>query len=135
LHNVIYVGDGSARFPAPQVNYSMPKLVVQLQPHREPHLDLAAVTRLFSDGALMADAELQVSQGLDDVPYVNYDFVASDVQRLWRVLQNQVMEDSTVSGALSKAAVVVCEGEQGWNDYLLLHHYDRREALDDPPER
>jgi hypothetical protein len=25
---------------------------------------------------------------------------------------------------------VVCQGQQGWDDYLLLHHYDRRIVLD-----
>jgi hypothetical protein len=29
--------------------------------------------------------------------------------------------------------IVVCEGERGWDDYLLLHHFDKRQKLDKPP--
>jgi hypothetical protein len=25
---------------------------------------------------------------------------------------------------MSKATIVVCEGDDGWEDYLLLHHLD-----------
>ena len=34
---------------------------------------------------------------------------------------------------LRSAAMVVCEGEHGWDDYLLLHHWDRRFRLDSVP--
>jgi hypothetical protein len=27
--------------------------------------------------------------------------------------------------------IVVCEGEHGWDDYLLLHHFNEQEVLDD----
>ena len=26
--------------------------------------------------------------------------------------------------------IVVCEGEHGWDDYLLLHHFDEQQELD-----
>ena len=26
--------------------------------------------------------------------------------------------------------MVVCEGENSWNDYLLLHHFDESKAID-----
>ena len=31
---------------------------------------------------------------------------------------------------LAAAAIIVCEGEHGWDDYLLLHHFDPAEPLD-----
>ena len=31
---------------------------------------------------------------------------------------------------LARAAIATCEGKHGWDDYLLLHHYDRTLVLD-----
>jgi len=31
---------------------------------------------------------------------------------------------------LGKATIVVCQGDHGWDDYLLLHHFDRTLKLD-----
>jgi hypothetical protein len=36
---------------------------------------------------------------------------------------------------LAQAAIVVCEGELGWDDYLLLHHFNSDEELDELSER
>jgi hypothetical protein len=32
--------------------------------------------------------------------------------------------------ALANIAIVVCQGERGWDDYLLLHHFDSSVPLD-----
>ena len=43
---------------------------------------------LFSTAAELADAELEITQGNDDGPYINYDFRTRDLARLWEVLQS-----------------------------------------------
>jgi hypothetical protein len=32
--------------------------------------------------------------------------------------------------ALRNAAIIMCEGTRGWDDYRLLHHYDPAQPLD-----
>ncbi|MCE9560744.1 MAG: hypothetical protein K8U57_01690 [Planctomycetes bacterium] len=100
----------------------MKQLHIQLQPGRSPELDLAeAVAKLRS---VMNGA--RVTEGEDDVRYVNVDFWTGDPSGLWESLQKLVQ---SVPG-LARAAIVVCEGEHGWDDYLLLHHFDPHEAVD-----
>ena len=108
----------------------MPALNVQVHPERMPSLDLDAVLEIFSNAAQMADAELTVSEGGDDGPYINYDFLTRDLVRLWEVLQSQVFSDDTLGPQLALAAIATCQGSKGWENYLLLHHYDRSLKLD-----
>ena len=111
----------------------MPALNVQVQPDLSPELDLAGVLALFTTAAELADAELEVAAGEDDGLYVNYDFRTLDPARLWEVLQSQVFLDSKLGPRLARASIVTCEGNRGWDDYLLLHHYDRAFKLDALP--
>jgi len=108
----------------------VPALNVQVQPSLAPALDLDAVLALFTSAAELADAELEVTEGEDDGPYVNYDFRARDLSRLWEILQGQVFWDQAIGPTLARSSIVTCEGNRGWDDYLLLHHYDRARALD-----
>jgi hypothetical protein len=93
-------------------------------------LDLAAVLALFASAAEQADAELSVTEGEDDGPYVNFDFRAQDLARLWDILRGQVFWDQTIGPHLAETSIATCEGNHGWDDYLLLHHYDRTLVLD-----
>lgn len=108
----------------------MPALNVQVQPGRAPPLDLDAVLALFATAAELADAELEVTAGEDDGPFVNYHFRTRDLGRLWELLQGQVFWDQTIGPSLAASSIVTCEGSRGWDDYRLLHHYDRRLGLD-----
>ena len=111
----------------------MPALNIQVYPERAPDLDLDSVLALFSSAAEMADAELTLNEGEDDGPYVNYDFLTRDLGRLWEVLQNEVFWDDVLGPQLALAAIVTCQGSKGWENYLLLHHYDQSFELDTLP--
>lgn len=108
----------------------MPALKVQVHPERAPTLDLDGVLEIFSNAAEMANAELSVSEGAEDGPYLDYDFLAGDLPRLWEVLQSQVFEHDELGPELAVAAIATCQGSRGWDNYLLLHHYDRSVKLD-----
>lgn len=108
----------------------MPALNVQVLPDLSPDLDLGGVLALFSTAAELAEAELDVTSGDDDGPFINYHFRAADPVRLWEVLQTQVYLDRTVGPRLAVASIAVCEGAHGWDDYLILHHLDRSVPLD-----
>lgn len=110
----------------------MSDLCIQIQPNRAPNLDLSAV-RHHCD--LLAAKEPLVHrvdfvEGDDDGPYLNLMFETNKLQALWNLLQQQFYQDSTMGAHLARASIVTCEGDQGWDDYLLLHHYDRTLRLD-----
>jgi hypothetical protein len=54
------------------------------------------------------------------------DFEAEDAVELWMAVRAELR---AVPG-LAAAAIVCCQGAQGWDDYLLLHHFDPTEPLD-----
>jgi hypothetical protein len=97
-------------------------LSVQLQPNRSASLDvnLAVLNlRAFSNA-------VYVSEGYDDGPYVNVVFKTADPAKVWASIQRLLETESS----LASATIVVCQGKLGWDDYLLLHHFDAGVKLD-----
>jgi hypothetical protein len=75
-------------------------------------------------------ARLPISEGHDKGRYINIDYSTDDLPGLWSLIRREVLAASTVGSMLKKAAIIVCQGEKGWEDYLLLHHFDEHEPLD-----
>lgn len=84
--------------------------------------DIASDTHLVTRFAII--------KGEDKGPYSNLMFEATDVQKLWGLLREVLYRDEKVGMALSQASMAMCEGEDGWNDYLLLYHFDPSVKLD-----
>jgi hypothetical protein len=100
----------------------MKRLHIQIQATRSPSLDVAkAVVRLSQ-----LATGVRVSEGVDNGPYLNVDFKADDLSGLWA----SVREELRAVPGLAGAAIVICQGEHGWDDYLLLHHFNPSEPLD-----
>src|SRR6266540_1845838 len=108
----------------------MKGLSISFQPNRVPELDPAEV--LFTLRALGAGwAEgLNVEQGDEDGPYANVTYTVRDLAGFWAHLQAEMSRNPTMSAAITRGSIVVCEGERGWDDYLLLHHFDPTQPLD-----
>ena len=68
-----------------------------------------------------------MDEGDDGGAYININLKSSDPVALWHTIQQLLKQNAS----LANACIIVCEGDDGWNDYLLLHHYDRTEALDE----
>jgi hypothetical protein len=49
------------------------------------------------------------------------------------LLQQRLYRSSEFGGALAESSMAMCEGQRGWEDYLLLHHYDPAVQLDRLP--
>jgi hypothetical protein len=101
----------------------MRQLNIQLQPTRSPGLDVSAAVAQLRGLATGA----WVSAGEDDGPDIDIGFKADDPAGLWAAIREQFR----MVPALAAAAIVVCQGERGWDDYLLLHHFDPSEPLDE----
>ncbi len=102
-------------------------LHIQLQPElcacdAEPIVD--DLTSIAS--AAVSDAVVAVERGNDDGPYINVNIQTDSVAALWASVSARISSNPN----LASSAIVCCEGDNGWADYLLLHHYDRGEPLD-----
>ncbi len=68
--------------------------------------------------------------GDDDGRYVNLFLTTSDRAETWNRIRSQMIETELSGGELRNAMIVTMTGEEGWDDYLLLHHFDSAEPLD-----
>ena len=75
------------------------------------------------------DTAVEVEHGDDDGPYINVNIYDVDIPALWSAIGDAIQADP----ALASATIVCCEGDNGWDDYLLLHHFDKTESLDALP--
>jgi hypothetical protein len=106
---------------------SLPKrLCIHIDPERSSVLDVSATTtRLLQIGA-QHGARCRIEEGNDQGPYFNVHILTNELVALWTDLQ---LELQTING-FAQSSVIVCEGEHGWDDYLLLHSPDPTEPLD-----
>ncbi len=98
----------------------MAEISVQIQPDRLVLFDEGAVDRLCSAAAFAGlIQDVSRNEGDDQGRYINVFFITVDPKRFWPVLREQL-----VQVGLQGACIVTCTGRDGWNDYLLLHHFD-----------
>lgn len=66
----------------------------------------------------------------DDPTSVTLNFFTEDLQRFWSEFQQGVLNDADLGSWARATVIVVCEGDQGWDNYLLLWHYDPQQRTD-----
>src|SRR5262245_46470862 len=110
----------------------MKALCIHLQPELSPGFDPKSVHDLVE--GLRSNSDLiesfSVTAGDDNGPYTNVYVRTRDVAALWGLMREELFSDPVAGPHLKCAAIVVCEGNAGWDDYLLLHHFDPAEPLD-----
>ena len=116
----------SSELPSPA------ELQVQIHPALAPDLDLSALRACFVS---LAETEASVlrsklEEGDDDGAYVNLMFKTSDRARLWRAVERELYEHPLFGQLLGQSSMALCTGESGWDDYLLLHHFNPAFELD-----
>jgi hypothetical protein len=111
-------------------------LNIQVQPERAASLDIARVIDLIE--ALAHDhnivAGFDTTKGEDEGPYVNFTYLSKDPATLWKRIESDVLAHPQLGRKIAQASIIVCEGANGWDDYLLLHHFDRTMVLDSADE-
>jgi hypothetical protein len=80
--------------------------------------------------ALPAVREFTFQRGSNRGPYINYFFESRSPRRVWRALRARAFADRRLGAKLRRASIVTCQGSRGWDDYLLLHHFDKNVVLD-----
>ena len=114
---------------------SLGQICLQVHPGRAPALD---IDRLAKECEVIARRTqgvrgLGVSQGDDDGAYLNLVFATADPATSWPTLREALLASTEFGAALMASSICMCTGESGWDDYLLLYHFDPTVPLDDPP--
>lgn len=96
---------------------------IQIQPERSPDYKRGKVD-FFLEGIGITP---EVSKGNDNGRYINFDFAVKEPKIFWDNLKAFILNDSSVCNS----SIVCCEGDSGWDDYYLLHHFDKSLELDE----
>ncbi len=73
---------------------------------------------------------LTYESGDDDGRYVNLLVDTEDAVTVWDAIQASFLSCKIIGQEIRAAAIVTITGRNGWNGYLLLHHFDPLEPLD-----
>jgi hypothetical protein len=76
----------------------------------------------------------EVTVGEDHGRYEDIMFVVASPEEAMSKVR-VVFDSPEVGRAARSACIVTCQGDRGWDDHLLLHHYDRTVRLDSPVAR
>lgn len=99
----------------------MHELLIQIQPDRLPSFHAESTRQLRSTLSFAPFVEgVDITEGYDDGRYINVLFSTEEPKRLWLLVREELMRLGLRNGA-----IVTCTGKDGWDDYLLLHHFDR----------
>lgn len=104
--------------------------IIQIDPSRDTSYSIEAFTRLVRE----QDKFPEVEADYENSALTNLNFFTEQPTEFWQYLQANIIQHPDCAAWLKQVAVVVCEGEHGWNDALLLAHFDSNEALDTLPE-
>lgn len=99
---------------------------VQFHPARDPRYDLDDLLALVR--AIGRYPEIDTDEGDDE--NINLNFFTEDIRHFWSDFEKGVLNDSELGDWVKNTTVIVCEGDEGWDNYLLLWHYDESEATD-----
>jgi hypothetical protein len=62
--------------------------------------------------------------GDDDGRYFNFTFGTRNAKRLWGVIQDRFYNSGDLGLHMRRSSMAMCSSESGWDDYLLLFHFD-----------
>ena len=112
----------------------MTDFCIQIHPDQSQGLDLDRVQAICEQ--VSTDSSLVKRFAFRDRPargkdrrHINLIFDTDRPAVLWKRLLQSLYGCDVVGRPLQMASMAMCEGDGGWKDYLLLHHYDPRERL------
>jgi hypothetical protein len=113
----------------------MRTLCIQFQPRRAPGLPARSVASFLAGFAATASSVRGFSfrTGNDRGPYVNYLIETRSPAKTWQAISTSVFKHRRIGARLRRSTIVTCEGTRGWDNYLLLHHFDPEASLDHMP--
>jgi len=96
---------------------------IQIQRNIDPAPDIDLVLAELAGYGIKPE----IQEGFDDGFYANVKFQSHNIYFLWPSICHRLMQ---IQG-FEMNTIVVCEGNSGWDDYLLLHHFDPNQKLDE----
>jgi hypothetical protein len=71
----------------------------------------------------------EVDKDESDPESVHLNFFTEDIRLFWSDFEQGVLNDPVLGSWVKNTTIIVCEGDQGWDNYLLLWHFDKDETF------
>ena len=98
-------------------------LSIQLQTDINPEASKEEAISILSNAGFSPE----INEGEDNGRYINLNIETDNLKEAWSKIKNSLIK----LPRYAKTSIVVCEGSEGWDNYLLLHHFDQSEKLDE----
>jgi len=112
----------------------MRRLAVQFQPGRATSAKVVSVVSLMTRiaGSNVSLRGFAYRKGNDRGPYVNFQFEvpAGKLAQTLESIVVGVFGHRVLGPSLRRSCIVTCEGTRGWDNYLLLYHFNQKLKLD-----
>jgi len=109
----------------------MKTLAVHIQPERIPEAQIAiaieALKKIVAATPAAQSSLIEINRGPD---YANVYLATAEPAALWQAIEHEFQLKTPKANPAAEGIVVLCEGEDGWNDYLMLYHFDPSQTLD-----
>jgi hypothetical protein len=102
-------------------------LAIQIDQSRDPSHSADELLALLKDSGRYPE----VDRDPEMPELVQMNLFSESLAGLWTEIKGQVFTGTHLSNWLAEVAIVVCEGEEGWDDEKLLWHFDHGETLDE----
>ncbi len=114
----------------------MRSLLIHVQPNRSMGIDMQTLNCAFEKILSMDHLVKHHSfdHGEDDGPYSNYIFETLRAGDLWKRVRKAIYNSAEFGPHMKQASIATCSSEMGWDDYLLLFHFDPLIKLDSDAE-
>ena len=108
------------------------QLCLQVHPARAPGLNVSALKEAATAlaGLVHGVHGIDFTEAEYDGAYLNIVFAAREPLRAWQFIRQGLLESAAFGPSLKASSMAICTGTDGWNDFLLLYHYDPSVARD-----
>ncbi|EJL90092.1 hypothetical protein PMI15_00376 [Polaromonas sp. CF318] len=72
----------------------------------------------------------RAEEGEDNGRYLNLAFKTSNRAHLWSIVEAKLYAHPTFGSLLRKSSMTICTGDSGWDDYLVLYHFNPEVEID-----
>ena len=62
--------------------------------------------------------------GFDEHPFMNLMFETDYPRLFWKLLSERLDQTDAFGPSMKATSIVICEGKNGLDDYLTLHHFN-----------
>ena len=131
VHNKSFVLTRYPRGTIPTLAIHMKLITIQVQPgyDNEDYL-IKLVSNFVKDlDAKGGYEETEIEVSPKDNEWVNIHIKSNDLVKDWNNVIHILLNSEKYS-LIKEISIIVCEGDDGWNDYKLLYHFDSSETLD-----